>query len=73
MFLWLGMKEEGEKMMVLNEVKEQGKTGNVYVLIMDKREAQTLVEIVRAAHSAEKRRLSFRTWKKKIEECLECY
>ena len=52
---------------------ETGKTGNVFVLILDKREARTLVEIVEAAYKANKRRSSFRSWKNKIVECLDCY
>lgn len=60
-------------MKVLNEVKASGEAGNTFVLIMDKREAQTLVAIAEAAHQANKRRSSFRTWKKKLEECLECF
>ena len=60
-------------MKVLNEAKMGYKLGNTFVLIMDKREAQTLVAIAKAAHEANKRRSSFRTWKKKLDECLECF
>lgn len=64
-------------MKILNELKQDGfggtKPGGIYVLILDAREARTLVEIAAAAHKANKRRTSFRTWKQKLENCLECY
>ena len=59
-------------MKVLNE-DVGNRTGNTFVLIMDKREARTLTKIVDAAYQANKRRSSFRTWKKKIEERLDCF
>jgi len=63
-------------MKILNEVILSGKNvkpGNTFVLILDKREARTLVDIVEAAYLANKRRSSFRAWKNKLVECLECY
>lgn len=60
-------------MKILNEAKEGGGTGSVFVLIMTKQEAQTLVVIAKAAYEANKRKTTFRRWWKKIEECLECY
>ena len=49
------------------------RAGNTYVLIMDKREAQTLVKMAEAAHLANKRSSTFRAWNKKLEQCLECF
>lgn len=60
-------------MRVLNEATATGKSSNTYVLIMDKREARTLLEIAEAAFKANKRRSSFRRWWKKLEDCLECF
>lgn len=60
-------------MKILSETEVVGKGRNVYVLILDKREARTLVEIAEAAYKANKRRSSFRAWKKKLTECLDCY
>ena len=44
-----------------------------FVLQIDKREARTLVEICQAAYQAHKRKSTFRSWHKKIEEKLCCF
>ena len=46
---------------------------NKFVIQLSKREAQTLVEIVETAQAANKRKSSFYTWRKKIEEKLCCF
>ncbi|MEW8049264.1 MAG: hypothetical protein AB2792_01745 [Candidatus Thiodiazotropha sp.] len=56
-------------MKILNDDKH----ASIFVLIMDKREARTLLEIAEAAHKANKRRGSFRTWLKNLEEQLCCF
>jgi hypothetical protein len=53
-------------MKILNEEKYS----TTFVLILDKKETKTLVEIVGAAHESNKRRSSFRIWKKKLEDEL---
>ncbi len=64
-------------MKVLNEAsldsKGKYKPGNTYILVMDRQEAQTLLNIAEAAFNANKRRSTFRTWWKKLENCLECF
>ena len=44
-----------------------------FVIQIDKREARTLVEICEAAHKANKRKSTFRSWFKTIEEKLCCF
>jgi len=44
-----------------------------FVLILNKREAQTLLEIVEAAQEANKRKSTFRAWRKKLEDRLCCF
>ena len=60
-------------MKVLNEVAAGGKSGNTFVLILTKEEAQTLVDIAEAAFKANKRKATFRRWWKNLDERLECY
>ena len=57
-------------MKVLNEEAGLNKSGSTFVLILDKKEARTLLEIVEAAHESNKRRNSFRVWRKNLEERL---
>lgn len=57
-------------MQVLNEEVGLNKTGSTFVLIMNKKEARTLLEIVEAAHESNKRRSSFRVWRENLEERL---
>jgi hypothetical protein len=49
------------------------KTPSKFILQIDKREAQTLLEIVDAARQANKRRSSFRAWQKKLDTQLSCF
>jgi hypothetical protein len=53
---------------ILNEDK-----GTTFALILDKKEAMTLLEIVEAAQQANKRKSSFRSWRKNLEEQLCCF
>lgn len=55
-------------MQVLNNEKS-----TVFVLILDKKEAKTLVDMAEAAHLANKKRVSFRTWYKKLSNELFCF
>jgi len=50
-----------------------GKKPGTFIIIMDKREAKTLFEIVETAHKANRRRSSFRSWLKQLEEKLCCF
>ena len=50
-----------------------GKTGYSFILLLDKKEAKTLMEIVETACQANKRKTTFKNWKKKLEERLCCY
>lgn len=60
-------------MKILNEERVDGKKSNVFVLILDKRETRTLVDIAKAAYLANRRRSTFRAWAKKLEDHLSCY
>ena len=55
-------------MKILNEEK-----GTTFVLILDKKEARVLLEIVETAQNANKRKSSFRSWRKNLEEQLCCF
>ncbi len=55
------------------EMPDSAKKPDTFILILDKREARTLVEIAEAAYKANKRRSTFRTWHKKLEELLVCW
>lgn len=56
-------------------LSEETKDGNpkLFIVIMDKREAQTLVDMSRAAWEANKRKRLFKTWMERFEELLCCY
>lgn len=55
------------------KILNDDKHASTFVLIMDKKEARTLVELAEAAHKANKRRTTFRTWYKNLSEQLCCY
>ena len=58
-------------MKVLIEHIDKGyREGNTVVLVMDKREAKTLVDIAEAAHKSNKRKASWRAWCKRFNELL---
>ena len=58
-------------MKVLIEQIDKGrKEGNTVVLIMDRREAKTLVDIAEAAHESNKRKATWRTWYNRFVELL---
>ena len=59
-------------MKILNEENGKGQS-NTFVLILDKREARTLTEIVEVACKADKKRSTFKRWKKKLDERLLCF
>jgi len=59
-------------MKVLNEDAGKG-MGNTFGLILNRQEARTLMAIVEEACKANKRRSTFRAWKKKLEERLSCF
>lgn len=54
--------------------KDDGKTApNEFVLLLSKKEARTLMDIAEAAQEANKRKTTFRSWRKKLEACLSCW
>ena len=60
-------------MIVFEESQEKARQGNQYLLLLNKKEAQLLIDMTEAAAEANKRK---RTWKamfKKLEACLWCY
>ncbi len=57
-------------MKILNEGTDKPK---LFVLILDEKEARTLVEMAETAVQANKKKSSFKKWKKKLEEQLLCY
>ncbi len=59
-------------MKILTEETIGGKP-KTFVVVMDKREAQTLVEMSRAAWEANKRKRVFKVWTDRFEELLSCY
>lgn len=67
------MQQIRRKMKIFNEEPKPNHDPNAFVIILDKKEARTLVEIVEAAEKANKRRSSFRAWRKKLQERLMCY
>ena len=60
-------------MKCMYEEKGNGEQGDTFVLILDKKEAQQLVDIAEAAAEANKRKASFKTWKDKLVHCLPCF
>ncbi len=76
----MGMKEvsdlnrgaEETAMKVLNEEVTTGKP-NTFILIVDKKEAQTLMAMAETASKANKRSSLFRNMYRKLEERLSCF
>jgi hypothetical protein len=62
--------QQGGEMKIFTEETTPGKLPNHFVLILDKREARTLLEMAETARNANKKKSSFRVWKKKLEEEL---
>ncbi len=59
-------------MKVFNEETGNG-TGNNFLLMLDKKEARTLIDMAEAALESNKRKQSFRNVLKKLESCLLVY
>jgi hypothetical protein len=60
-------------MKIFYQESETGIQGNLFVLIIDKKEAKTLVEIAEAAAAANKKKQTFKRWAKELIECLPCF
>ena len=61
-------------MKVFNEEKENNKgVGDSFILLMDKKEAATLIDMVEFAAESNKKKRNWKTIQKKLEDCLLIY
>lgn len=60
-------------MKVLNEEIEGGKSGTTFVLILEKKEAQTLVAMAETAVKADRKKSSYKSFQKALTERLCCF
>ena len=58
---------------VFSNVPKNYKDSDRYLLELNKKEARALIEAVQAASDANKRKSSFKTLLKHLEDCLEIY